>query len=205
MELLHFLLFLSTPSSHPPSLPPLSFSSLPALEKKKKVPPGFLALKGQKQTGSWQASNSPGSGYKGEGGDRTGQGKREGKQERKWKAEKNGRGAGKTAVWCIFWSPHGEEQSLRIGLTYITAILIYCRRPVGPKVRFWGIEAEREHEKSRELQRKAVAEEVIGGQPYENFQPWVQGFGVWGKKNYPCSKVLPRLCFFWEIKAGDLM
>lgn len=44
LELLHFLLFLSTASSHPPSLP----------LQEKKVPPGFLALKGQKKTGSWQ-------------------------------------------------------------------------------------------------------------------------------------------------------
>ncbi len=51
LELLHVLLFLSTASSHPPALPPLPLSSLPPLEK---VPPGFLALKGQKQTGSWQ-------------------------------------------------------------------------------------------------------------------------------------------------------
>lgn len=41
VELLHFLLFLSTPSSLPPSL------------CWNKVPPGFLALKGQKQTEQW--------------------------------------------------------------------------------------------------------------------------------------------------------
>lgn len=104
MELLHFLLFLSTPSSHPPSLPPSFSHSLPPslppsapplslssiLHWRKKVPPAFLALKGQKQTGSWPASNSLGSGYKqGEGGGEDGTG--QGKQERKWKAERGGK------------------------------------------------------------------------------------------------------------------
>lgn len=58
--------------------------------KKKKVPPAFLALKGQKQTGAWPASNSLGSGYKqGEGGGEDGTGR--GRQERKWKAERGGK------------------------------------------------------------------------------------------------------------------
>lgn len=65
-------------------------------------------------------------------------------------------------------------------------------------MRFWGIEAEREHEKSRELQRKAVAEEVIGGQPYENVQPWVQGFGVWGKKTTHVQKFYPGYVLFGD-------
>lgn len=100
LELLHFLLFLSTASSHPPSLPPLSLSSLPPLEK---VPPGFLALKGQKQTGSWQppipwALVTDG----GRREDRTGEGKggRGGGGPRKKRGKK--KKAGKSAVWDIF-------------------------------------------------------------------------------------------------------
>lgn len=108
VELLHFLLFLSTPSSHPPSL---RFHSLHSLRwKKKKVPPGFLALKGQKQTGSWQASNSLGSGYKGEGGDRTGQGKGKGSRKESGRQKRMGEGQGK--LLCgTFFEAHTEKSS----------------------------------------------------------------------------------------------
>lgn len=68
-----------------------------------KVPPGFLALKGQKQTGSWQSSNSLGSGYRQREEGRQDRGREAGKkvdcQERKEKKKKK---AEKSAVWDIF-------------------------------------------------------------------------------------------------------
>lgn len=75
--------FLLLPVILPPSLRSHSLHSL----HWKKVPPGFLALKGQKQTGSWQPSNSLGSGYRRreEGGQDRGReaGKKVESQERK--------------------------------------------------------------------------------------------------------------------------
>lgn len=106
VELLHFLLFLSTPSSHPPSL---RFHSIHSLHWKK-VPPGFLALKGQKQTGSWQASSSLGSGYKGEGGERTGQGKGGRKESGGQRKKREGGGQGK--VLCgTFFKAHTDNST----------------------------------------------------------------------------------------------
>lgn len=60
---------LTTSLSGATTLPPNSFQSsrLPP-SAGRKVPPGFLALKGQKQTGCWQPSFSLGSGYRQEGG-----------------------------------------------------------------------------------------------------------------------------------------
>lgn len=119
LKLLYFLLFLCTPSSHPPSLSPslplLAFSSLPPLEK---VPPGFLALKGQKQTGSWQPSNSLGSGYRQreEGGQDRGReaGKKVEGQERK--EEKKGQGK----VLCeTFLKPALTTAPTEDGLRYV--------------------------------------------------------------------------------------
>lgn len=93
LELLHFLLFLSTPSTHPPS-PQHSLSWGRKKKKKKKVPPGFLALKGQKHTGFGRAPPPPPIPWalvtdrEGRRQDGQGKGRKEAEGAEVWKKEK---------------------------------------------------------------------------------------------------------------------
>lgn len=78
--------FLLLPLIHPPPTHRSPF--LIPSSGKKKVPPGFLALKGQKQTGYWQPSHPLGSGYR--------------RREEGGQAEGRESGERKNAVWDIF-------------------------------------------------------------------------------------------------------
>lgn len=110
----HFLVH-ATSHSGATTLPPLAFysfqsPSLPLFSPNpstEKSSPWFLALKGQKQTGSWQASNSMGSGYRG----------REERQEKGWKAGKKVEGkerkeGGDGKVLCgTFFKAHTDNST----------------------------------------------------------------------------------------------
>lgn len=101
VELLHFLLFLSTPSSHPSlqphSLPLLSFSSLPPLEK------SSSRIFSLKRAGNWILAGLQFPGLRLLGGgskeDRTG----EGRQERNWRAKTEG--GGRKVLCGTFFKP----------------------------------------------------------------------------------------------------
>lgn len=201
VELLHFLLFLSTPSSHPPSL---CFRSLHSLRWKKKVPPGFLALKGQKQTGSWQASNSLGSGYKGEGGDRTGQGKGKGSRKESGRQKRMGEGQGKL-LCATFFEAHTEKSS-RYGWTELYYHYINLRQQASKtKSEVLG---DRSRERTWEKQR--ASEKVSGWRGDRRTTLWefssTMSAEVWcmEKKTTHVQKFYPGyVCL--KIKAGDLM